>query len=136
MPANKRPAAVEAEVRTRALRVLGLDRATEIDRREPLNALGLDSLMAVELRNSIGKLVGRVLPATLLFKYPTVEALTRYLVADVLGLASSEAPDPEPAPADDPESAALMDLDEEEAKRLLAEELAALSSEPWFDRQS
>jgi hypothetical protein len=29
-----------------------------------------------------------------------------------------------------------MDLDEEEAKRLLAEELAALSGEPWFDRQS
>ena len=136
VPSNKRPAAVEAEVRTRALRVLGLDPATEIDRREPLNALGLDSLMAVELRNSIGKLVGRILPATLLFKYPTVEALTGYLVSDVLALVETAAPDTQPPPADDPESAALMDLDEEEAKRLLAEELAALSGEPWFDRQS
>jgi acyl carrier protein len=126
---------VEAEVRALALRVLALDPKTAIDPREPLNALGLDSLMAVELRNAIGKLVDRTLPATLLFKYPTVVALTAYLATDVLGLANPDEAGLDGPSLDDPESAAVMDLDDEEAKRLLAEELAALSAEPWFDEQ-
>ena len=132
---NRRPAVVEAEVRALALRVLALDPKSAIDPREPLNALGLDSLMAVELRNAIAKLVERTLPATLLFKYPTIAALTGYLATEVLGLGRPEEGELKGPSLDDSESAAVMDLDEDEAKRLLAEELAALSSEPWFDSE-
>ncbi len=53
---------------------------------KPLNELGLDSLMAIELCNGLGNALGRTLPATLLYDYPTVEVLARYLSRSVLGL--------------------------------------------------
>jgi hypothetical protein len=45
---------------------------------------GLDSLMAVELRNRIGQglRLPRPLPATLMFNYPTTEAIASYLVQE------------------------------------------------------
>ena len=55
--------------------------------RQPLNELGLDSLMAVELRNVLGRRVGRTLPATLLFDYPTIEALSDISAERLLGMA-------------------------------------------------
>src|SRR5262245_6221962 len=125
-PANRRSALL-AEIRTQAAKVLSLDRGHTIDVRQPLNELGLDSLMAVELRNSIGELVGKTLPATLLFKYPTIGALTDYLLGDVLRLAEEDAGT---APAEvDAYLADIEPLADDDVKRLLYEELKALGSE-------
>ena len=54
-------------------RVIGASAADAIDPRQPLNEIGLDSLMAVDLRNRLGTGLGlaRSLPATLVFDYPT-----------------------------------------------------------------
>jgi len=125
-PANRR-SAVLGEIRALAAKVLSLDRNHAIDARQPLSELGLDSLMAVELRNSIGELAGKTLPATLLFKYPTIGALTDYVLDDVFGLGETE---PETASTDvDKDAAVIQPLDEDEVKRLLYEELKALGSE-------
>jgi hypothetical protein len=40
----------------------------------------------VELRNTLGSALGRSLPATLLFDYPSIETLTEYLLTEVLAL--------------------------------------------------
>lgn len=64
-------------------RVMGLEANEQIDPQQPLQALGLDSLMAVELRNILCALIGRQLPATLMFKYPTVASLSAFLITDM-----------------------------------------------------
>ncbi|HKV20589.1 MAG TPA: SDR family NAD(P)-dependent oxidoreductase, partial [Mycobacterium sp.] len=48
--------------------------------------LGMDSLMAVELRRRIEQGVGREIPITLLMDYPRLIDVAEYLLGDVLGL--------------------------------------------------
>lgn len=48
--------------------------------------LGMDSLMAVELRRRVEHAVGKELPATLAMDYPRLVDVADYLLGDVLGL--------------------------------------------------
>ena len=81
LPESLRPDAVRDAVMTLAARMLGLPSGARLDATRPLRDLGLDSLMAVELRTAIGAAVARTLPATLLFEHPTVDALSAYVLA-------------------------------------------------------
>ena len=56
-----------------------------LDPATPFGELGLDSLLAIELRNRIGKALGQRLPATLLFENPSLAELGAALMAE-LGL--------------------------------------------------
>jgi acyl carrier protein len=67
-------------------KILALDGASDVDPTQPLTEMGLDSLMAVELRNALADAVDAALPATLLFDYPMVVAIAEYLIKDVLTL--------------------------------------------------
>jgi acyl carrier protein len=110
---------VEAFVSERVLRALGLDPARTIDPRTPLGELGLDSLLAIELRNALARSLGTSLPATLLFDYPTLDTLTDYVMRDVLELEVAPAgPGGLEAPADLVGS--IEELADEEVDRLLA----------------
>lgn len=81
-----------------------------IEHRRPLQELGLDSLAALELRNRLGRLVGTVLPASLLFDHPTVAALTEHLATAYLGLPSGKAALPPDAMTQAPVSLQEEDL--------------------------
>ncbi|MBI4995373.1 MAG: SDR family NAD(P)-dependent oxidoreductase [Rhodocyclales bacterium] len=122
---GRRRSLVAAFVRERALRALGVDQSRAIDPRTPLGELGLDSLLAVELRNTLGTALGQSLPATLLFDYPTIDALTDYLLDEVLQL-GEPAVSATAVPAGTTERptstvGAIEELSDDEVDRLLAQ---------------
>ncbi|MFF4756915.1 SDR family NAD(P)-dependent oxidoreductase, partial [Streptomyces sp. NPDC001270] len=71
-------------VRGHASTVLGHSGAGGIGPRQAFQDVGFDSLAAVNLRNSLHAATGLRLPATLIFDYPTPEALVGYLRSELL----------------------------------------------------
>jgi acyl transferase domain-containing protein/NADPH:quinone reductase-like Zn-dependent oxidoreductase/acyl carrier protein len=132
---SEQVAVVRRRVVQDALRILGVTGVDAIEPRQPLSDLGLDSLMAVELRNALGAAVGRTLPATLLFRYPTVDALTTFLAHDILNVGGDGSDGPGAAAPDDAR-AEVAALEEDEVKRLLREELELLSTAEWNQGES
>jgi acyl transferase domain-containing protein/acyl carrier protein len=88
-PEGREKAAVSA-VSTEVARALGLSSAASVPVDTPLRELGLDSLLAVALRNALSRHSGVQLAATLAFDYPTAREIARHLVAMVV------APDADP----------------------------------------
>jgi NADPH:quinone reductase-like Zn-dependent oxidoreductase/malonyl CoA-acyl carrier protein transacylase len=105
--------------------LLGRDNAAPVDTRVPLKEIGLDSLMAVELRNILVRLGGVPLPTTLLFDYPTLDALSaclgRLWRLDDGGAPAVKLAVERLAP---PDASDIADLSEEDAEALLNAELA------------
>ncbi len=87
---SEREEILSSFVAEQAAKVLGLDLSQGLDPQKPLAEMGLDSLMAVELRNALGLAMGKTLPPTLLFDHPTLEALVKYLREEVLTFAESK----------------------------------------------
>ncbi|HMD83202.1 MAG TPA: SDR family NAD(P)-dependent oxidoreductase [Terriglobia bacterium] len=130
-PPSERRALLLSHVRNQATKVLGIDTSTPLDERKPLNEVGLDSLMAIELRNVLGIAAGRTLPATLLFDYPTVESLSDYLAREVFSVEFLKSSHPQAQNANDKPvgvSTRLDELSDEEMAALLAQKLAAIES--------
>jgi acyl carrier protein len=92
LPAAERRLRLDRYLRSEIAAVLGLHGDTAINARTRLFDYGLDSLMAVELRNRIQVGLQTPIRSTLLFDYPTLEALTPYLLHDVLQLGDSAGP--------------------------------------------
>jgi acyl transferase domain-containing protein/acyl carrier protein len=105
---------VEALVRLELGRVLGLANPDEIEPSVGFSDLGLDSLMALQLRRRLTVATGLELPATLTFNYPTLAALSSYLIdcvgsAEALGAtAIIDAPRAEALISDDDVHAMLL----------------------------
>jgi polyketide synthase 12/epothilone polyketide synthase D len=108
-------------------KVLSLASVNEVPLDRPLKDLGLDSLMAVELRNRLAKLVGKSLPATLVFDYPTVNALAARML-ELLFPSEPESPIPSIVrnEANSDELAALDNATEDETLEMLMQKVASL----------
>jgi len=85
-PAGERPERLLAYLRSQLAATLGMASPEALEPRQRLFDLGMDSLMAVEMKNRLEKGLGVSLRSTLLFDYPTLEALAKHLGEEVLGL--------------------------------------------------
>ena len=102
---------------------LEIENAKAIDPAQPLSDLGVDSLLAVELRHRLSAALGveRSLPATLLFDYPTIDALAGYIGNKILNVTVAAGAAPAVAGAADVNLIAA--LSDAEAEAMLLSEL-------------
>jgi acyl carrier protein len=122
-PDARRRSILSEHVLSLALRVLGFPPGRRIDPQQPLNELGLDSLMSVEFRNLLAAEVKQNLPSTLLFNYPTVDDVVGYVGGLLLGeqRAKPAAEAPRRSPRDPLEL--IEDLSDEDVDKLLTSKL-------------
>jgi Phosphopantetheine attachment site len=77
---------------------------------QPLTDLGLDSLMGVEIENSIEAAIGVALPPTSLMRARTIGQIVS-LIAEHMGAKPSASASVAPEPAAEPASTDEVDLD-------------------------
>ncbi|WP_344170091.1 phosphopantetheine-binding protein, partial [Streptomyces polychromogenes] len=84
LPEDDRLPFVQSLVRTQVAAVLGFAGGHAVPLNRSFTNLGFDSLSTFELRNALGTDTGLKLPATLVFDYPEVDSLARYLLGLLL----------------------------------------------------
>ena len=74
-PAAELHAEVVAHLQILAAKALGFDDPARIDPDCPLQDMGMDSIVAVDLRNTLARSLDVEVAATVLFDYPTLSGL-------------------------------------------------------------
>jgi acyl transferase domain-containing protein/acyl carrier protein/phospholipid N-methyltransferase len=82
--------------------------------------MGMDSLMAVDLKSRLEKRLGCELPSTLTFNYPTIDAIAGFLIEDIF---------PPQSGASNEDAMDADSLSEEQLEQRLAEKLRALETQ-------
>jgi len=126
-PARRRDLLVDLLCRHIA-ELLRFDSVERVGRKRRLTDLGLDSLMAVEFRDRLAAALQLERPpsATLIFDFPTVEALASHLERAILGVDPDAAPPTACASEFAARAEELEQLGEDEVEALLARKLQEL----------
>ncbi|MBW4633665.1 MAG: type I polyketide synthase [Iphinoe sp. HA4291-MV1] len=125
-PLEVRHTLLATHIRSQIAKVLALSSPEQIEPRQRLFDLGIDSLMAVELKNWLEASLRCSLRSTLIFDYPTVEALVNYLATEILSIETSANMNESDA-ADSNVLAEVEQLSEEEAEALLLQQLEKIN---------
>lgn len=115
-------------VRSQVAKILNLKTPELIGLRERFFDLGIDSLMAIELKNIFESSLGCSVRSTVLFDYPTLETLVNYLIEDVLSI-DFELTSTPLRNSEEELSASLSEMAQDELALLLSEKLSSLSKD-------
>ncbi len=128
-PGFRRRSMMEEYLKEQLGQVLKI-RPAEIDTQTPLRSFGLDSLMAIELRNRLEAGLGLKLSATIAFVHPTVTALGVHLGGELgLPLEPAEPSLDRRGSAGEASASPLDTLSEDELAAKLTETLASMQEE-------
>ncbi len=129
MPDEQRVSFLIRHLKGRVARVMGFAEP-QVDTEKGFFEMGLDSLMAVELRNRLQSDFDLSISATLLFNYPSIEALAVYLVQALSPSQQRSMAEPISEPAQvnqdearDPTLEEIEALTEQDIASILAEKL-------------
>ena len=80
---NEPAVLIEKSVRELAARVLRRHSPADLDSDVSFQDMGMDSMLALEMKNLLERTLELTFPVTLIFKYPTVSKLVEYLTEEV-----------------------------------------------------
>ncbi|AFY58525.1 polyketide synthase family protein [Rivularia sp. PCC 7116] len=126
---NQRKAVLIEEIKKEVAIVLGLELSRQIEPQIGFFDMGMDSLMALQLKNILQVKLGCSLSSTLTFEYPNIEVLSDYLLQDVVSLDSVVKTEQEPEKNIQQQAdklAEIQQLSESELSEIINQELAAL----------
>ncbi|WP_019601483.1 type I polyketide synthase [Teredinibacter turnerae] len=131
LPAHKWKAELMGLLRSYVTDICRLDSEQVISSSQGFTELGMDSLMAVELKERLQRDLGIKLQATIAFDYPTIDAMAKHLAEELtaslpVAEAEIEAPGEQEDAVDIVEEDEIAELSEEEAEAMLLAKLQAL----------
>ncbi|MCC5666482.1 SDR family NAD(P)-dependent oxidoreductase [Nostoc sp. CHAB 5784] len=118
-----------AHVQDQVAKVLGRGSSHSLEPHQGFFDIGMDSLTSIELRNRLQTSLGRSLSSTLIFDYPTLDTLAKYLANEMFFVEqSTELPTAIENNHHEQTitSAELKQLSEEDAEALLLKELESI----------
>ncbi|MFL9817595.1 SDR family NAD(P)-dependent oxidoreductase [Tolypothrix campylonemoides VB511288_2] len=124
--ANERLSLLTTHIQGEVAKVLGLPPSELPDPKQNFFDMGMDSLIAVELKNQLQNHLGQFLPSTLAFNYPNINSLAQYLSQDVLSLDISAQ-----TSQDLPQNQEELTTSLEEIKQLSEREVMALIAQEF-----
>ena len=99
LSSNARAEQLSRYIRAEIAQVLGIAEMQLIPSQQPLFELGIDSLMALELKNKLEAGLCAPLHSTLIFDYPTIDGLTTYLLTHLFEQTNGSHLQPMPTPS-------------------------------------
>ena len=126
---NQRKIVLIEEIKKEVATVLGLELSRQIEPQIGFFDMGMDSLMALQLKNNLQVKLGYSLSSTLTFEYPNIEILSDYLLQDIICLESvvkTEQESEKNIQQQTEKLAEIQQLSESELSEIINQELAAL----------
>ncbi|MEB3282831.1 MAG: SDR family NAD(P)-dependent oxidoreductase [Lyngbya sp.] len=84
VPANEHESILISYLQGEVGKVLGLQPSQFPDPKQGFFDMGMDSLMIIELRNRLENSLGKSVPSTVIFEYPTIKDLAEYITTEIL----------------------------------------------------
>jgi acyl transferase domain-containing protein/acyl carrier protein len=129
-PVSDRPAMLTAYLQLEVGKVLGFEASQLPSPEQGFFDLGMDSLMAIDLKSRLDKSLGTTLPSTITFECPTIADLVKYLSREVFDWDSTVS-EVTTSPNEQERAARveiIQQLSEAALEASIAEELAGLES--------